>query len=139
MLVGQSPREKAKRLPHPIPDRRRLPVTARFPDAQAGESKARRRNTGNPPLVVALKQRAIPDLASRGTSFVPKKPERGALDFVQKLIIGTALRIPFRLLKRLPPRRPRLRRKTGQSEQPQGSGGQHLASRNRRALEHGWR
>lgn len=31
VLVGQSPREKAKRLPHPIPDRRRLPVTAAIP------------------------------------------------------------------------------------------------------------
>jgi hypothetical protein len=81
VLVGQSPREKAKRLPHPIPDRRRLPVTARFPDAQAAESKTRCRNTGNSPLIVAIKQSAIPDLSSCGAAFVPEKVERGTLDF----------------------------------------------------------
>src|SRR6267378_2812230 len=128
VFVRQSPREKAKRLPHPFPDRRRLPVTARFPDAQASEPKTSRRNTRNATMIAAVKQRAIPDLASRGTGFVPEKVERRALDFVQELIIGTAIRISLRLVKRLPPRRPRQRRKTGQTQQPQGSGGQHLAS-----------
>src|ERR1700675_4019622 len=139
MFVGQSPREKAKRLPHPFPDRRRLAVSARLSDAQASESKAGCRNAGNSTLVVAVKQRAIPDLAGRGTGFVPKKVERRALDFVQKLIVGAAIRISLRLVKRLLPRRPRQRGKSRQCEQPQGSGLQHLASRNRCAPEHGWR
>src|SRR6266404_6593669 len=77
VFARQSPREKAKRLPHPIPDRRRLTVSARFADAQSAESKARCRDTGNAPLFAAVKQRAIPDLASRGASFVPEKVERG--------------------------------------------------------------
>src|SRR6266404_3277113 len=136
VFVRQSPREKAERLPHPFPDRRRLTVTARFPDTKASESKARCRNTGNSPLVAAVKQRAIPDLPSRGASFVPKKVERRALNFIQELIVRTAIRISLRLVKRLPPRRPRQRRKTGQTQKPQGSGGQHLASCNRRAQEH---
>ena len=121
VLVGQSPREKAKRLPHPIPDRRRLPVTARFPDAQAAESKARRRNTGNAPLVVAIKQRAIPDLAGRAAGFVPKKLERGALDFVLQLIIGTAIRISLRLVKRPPPRRHASEARLGKLNSPKAA------------------
>src|SRR4030088_1796665 len=65
VFVGQFPLQKTERLQHPISDRRRLAVTARVPDAQASESKSRCRNTGNAPLVVAVKQRAIPDLAGR--------------------------------------------------------------------------
>src|ERR1700675_747134 len=114
VFVGQSPREKAKRLPHPIPDRRRLPVSARFPDAQASESKAGCRNAGNSPLVVAVKQRAIPDLAGPAAGFVPEKVERGALDFVQKLIIRTAIRISLRLVQHLLSRRPHQGRKTAE-------------------------
>ena len=72
-FVRQSPFQKTQRLPHPIPDRRRLPVFARFADAKAAESKARCRNTGHPPLVAAVKQRAIPDLAGRAAGFVPVK------------------------------------------------------------------
>src|SRR5882762_1249543 len=102
VFVGQSPREKAKRLPHPFPDRLRLPVSARFPDAQASESEASCRNTGNSALVAAaaIDERAIPDLTGRAASFVPEKVERGALDFVQKLIVRTVIRISLRLVKR---------------------------------------
>src|ERR1700674_1603007 len=64
-FVTQSPFQKTQRLPHPIPDRRRLTVTAGFADAKAAESKAGCRNTGHPTLVAAVKQRAIPDLGSR--------------------------------------------------------------------------
>src|SRR6266404_9331879 len=139
VFVRQSSREKAKRLPHPFPDRCRLPVTARFPNTKSAQSKACCRNTRNATMIAAVEQRAIPDLASRGAGFVPEKVECGALDFVQKLIVRTAVRISLGLVKGLPPRRPRQRRKTGQSDQPQGSRAQHLASCNRLALEHGWR
>src|ERR1700686_2994498 len=120
MFVGQLPLQETERLPHAVPVRRRLTVTARFPDAQARKSKAGRRNTGNAPPVVAVKQRAIPDLASCGTGFVPEEVERGTLDFVQQLIVRTAIRISLRLVKRSLPRRPCQRGKTRQSDQPQG-------------------
>jgi hypothetical protein len=105
--------------PHPEKCTLRLPVSARFADAKARESKARCRYTDHSPPVAAVKHSAIPDLASRGAGFVPEKIERGARDFVQQLIVGTAIRISLRLVKRLPPRRPRQRRKTGQTQQPQ--------------------
>jgi hypothetical protein len=73
VFVRQSHFQKSERLPHAVPDRRRLTVTARFADAQSGESKAGSRNTGDSPLVVAIEQRAIPDLASRAAGFVPEK------------------------------------------------------------------
>src|SRR6266849_4456050 len=79
VFVRQSPLQETERLPHPFPDRLPLPVSARLSDAQASESKACCRNTGNAPIIAAIEHRPIPDLAARGAGFVPEKVERGAL------------------------------------------------------------
>ena len=101
MLVGQIVGEKFQRLAHSFQNFRILPVFALIADAQAGQAKSRGGNTGHFSRIISTSQRAVFYLARLFARFVPEEIERGALNFVEKLVVSSLVGFAYGLNKRI--------------------------------------
>ena len=87
--VGHLLVDELQRVANPRDDVRSLGVTVGISDAQRGQAKAGRGNTGHRAGVVAVQKRTVFHLSSGGIGLIPEKLKGTSLQIIQQLRVSS--------------------------------------------------